>query len=180
MTYSESAAIVYRITSAYPQFTRQMTDEMIADMTKEWHENLKNLSSDRVMEAVTMLVSEQKWMPALSEVIAKILDLQLGTESEIIRALDREISASSSCIIFGQVTEEQIEGYERLTPFQKLIVKSPYEFNIWLTRDYEWKEERVLRVKREVQFGGHKNLNQIETDFDIFKALEDRKHGQDQ
>lgn len=182
MTNKETIAIVYRLLGSYPTMSRHLTDEMVEDMIREWHEGLKNVSRDGAMEAVTALVSEQKWMPSLSEVLAKILDMQYGTESDIIRDLDRAISRSSTCIIFGQVTEEQEEGYKRLTPFQKLIIQSPYEFNLWLTKDYEWKEERVKRIKREIQGGGHRDAlsgnQQGKVGFDVFKALEERKNGQ--
>lgn len=181
MTNKETIAIVYRVIGAYPFYTRQFTDEMIEDMIREWHEGLKNIPPDGVMEAVTMLITENQWMPTLAEVIGKILDIQYGTENDIIRDLDRTISRSSNCIVFGQVTEEQERGYERLSPFQKLIVKSPYEFNLWLMKDHEWKEERVRLVKREIQYGKHADyLNgtkqeQIGNDFNVFKALEERK-----
>lgn len=184
MTYNETVAIVYRIIGAYPFYTRHFTDEMIEEMIREWHEGLANIPRDGAMEAVTALVTEQKWMPSLSDIISKILDIQYGTEDDIIRALDKIISRSSNCIIFGQVTEEQERGYEELTPFQKLIIKSPYEFNLWLNKDREWKEERVRLVKREVQNGRHRdylNGNQQErVGFNVFKALEERRNGQDQ
>ena len=180
MTYRETLATVYRVISAYPFFAKHFSDEMIEDMVQEWHEGLKNLPSEGVMEAVTMLVTEQKWLPSLSEVIGKILDVQYGTDKQIIKDLDRRIAGSSTCIIFGQVTEDQVKGYERLTDFQKLIIHSPSEFNLWLTKDYEWKEERVMRVKREIQYGRHQDYlsgNQQEQigNFDVFKALEERK-----
>lgn len=185
MNKNETASVVFRVLSAYPQHSRLITNEMTEAMITEWYEGLKSLPSDSVMEAVTSLVSEMKWMPALSEVIAKIQDLQLGSNADIIRALDRAISSSSNCIIFGQVTEEQERGYEKLTPLQKLIVRSPYEFNVWLTRDCEWKEERVKLIKKEIQFGRHQEyLNgtqqSIGNNFDIFKALEERRHGENQ
>lgn len=185
MTYNETAAVVYRIVSAYPSQARLMKTEMLEDMIREWHQSLKRLPTDGVMEAVTLLISEQKWMPVLSDVISKILDVQYGTENDIIRNLDRAISKSSNCIIFGQVTEEQEQGYEKLTPFQKLIIHSPYEFNLWLNKDREWKEDRVKRVKREIQNGRHQDyLNgnqQGQVGFNVFKALEERKrNGQDQ
>ena len=92
------------------------------------------------------------------------------------------ISRSSTCIIFGQVTDEQMQGYERLTNFQKLIVRDPREFNLWLTKDREWKEDRVRLVKREIQFGRHRGfLEDKQPDkvgFNVFKALEERKGGQ--
>ena len=181
MTNKETIAIVYRVISAYPFYTKHLTDEMVEDMIREWHEGLRSLPADGVMEAVTMLITEQKWMPTLAEVIGKILDIQYGTDADIIRGLDRVISRSSNCIIFGQVTEEQEEGYKKLTPFQKLIVQSPYEFNLWLTKDHEWKEERVKRIKREIQGGGHRDAlsgNQQGTvGFNVFKALEERENG---
>ena len=181
MTNKETIAIVYRVISAYPFYTKHLTDEMVEDMIREWHEGLRSLPADGVMEAVTMLITEQKWMPTLAEVIGKILDIQYGTDADIIRGLDRVISRSSNCIIFGQVTEEQEEGYKKLTPFQKLIVQSPYEFNLWLTKDHEWKEERVKRIKREIQGGGHRvalSGNQQGTvGFNVFKALEERENG---
>lgn len=186
MKYSETVAVVYRITSAYPSQARLLSNEMIEDMIREWHQSLKTLSPDYVMEAVTALVAEQKWMPSLSEVIGKILDAQYGTDYDIIRALDKIISRSSTCIIFGEVTDEQEEGYAKLSPFQQLIVKSPYEFNLWLTKSIEWKAERVRLVKREISHGRHMDyLNgnqpkQLGDGFDVFKALEERKHGQDQ
>lgn len=135
--------------------------------------------------AVSNLITEQKWMPTLAEVISKILDIQYGTEQDIIRDLDRQISRSSNCIIFGQVTEEQEQGYARLSNFQKLIVKSPYEFNLWLTKDHEWKEERVKQIKREIQTGRHQaylngQQDRLNHNFDVFKALEERKHGNQQ
>lgn len=157
MTYNETAAVVYRIVSAYPFYSRNFTDGMLKDMIDEWHEGLKSIPADGVMEAVTTLITEQKWMPSLSEVIEKILDIQYGTENDIIRDLDRTITNSSTCIIFGRVTEEQMKGYEKLTPFQRLIVRSPYEFNRWLMQDYEWKADRVRLVKREIQFGKHQD-----------------------
>ena len=180
MTKRETIALVYRVISAYPFYTKHMTNEMIEDMIREWHEGLRSLSSDGVMEAVTALITENKWMPTLAEVIGKILDIQYGTEADIIRGLDRAITHSSAYIIFGQVTDEQVEGYERLTPFQKLIVKSPYEFSLWLTKDHEWKEERVMRVKREIQYGRHRDAlegkQQDKVGFNVFKALEERKN----
>ena len=184
MTYNETAALIYRVISAYPFYSRQITNEMLDAMIREWHEGLRALPPDGVMEAVTALTTENKWMPTLAEVIGKILDIQYGTEADIIRGLDRAISHSSNCIIFGQVTDEQIQGYEKLSPFQKLIVKSPSEFNLWLTKDHEWKEERVMRVKREIQYGRHRDAlegkTQDQVRFNVFKALEERKHGQDQ
>lgn len=185
MTYNETASIVYRVVSAYPFYARNISEQMLENMVREWHEGLKPMDNAGVMEAVTTLTTEQKWMPSLSEVISKILDMQYGTNDAIIRSLDRAIRMSSPCIIFGQVTEEQEQGFSRLSNFQKLIVKSPYEFNLWLTKDYEWKEERVMRVKREIQFGRHQDyLNgkqeYLEEGFDIFKALEERKHGENQ
>ena len=173
MTKRETIAVVYRVIGAYPQYARHFTDEMIEDMIREWHEGLANLPPDGVMEAVTSLITEQKWLPSLSEVISKILDIQYGTEDAIIGALDRAITKSSNCIIFGQITEEQEQGYERLTGFQKLIIKSPYEFNHWLTKDYEWKSERVRQVKREIQYGRYKG--QLNSGFNVFKALEERR-----
>lgn len=155
MTYNETLAIVYRVIGAYPFYAKQFSDETIEGMVDEWHEGLKTLPPDRVMESVTSLVTEQKWMPTLSEVIGKILDVQYGTDNEIIKSLDRAISRSSSCIIFGQVTEEQERGYEKMSNFQKLIIRSPQEFNLWMTKGHEWKEERVKRVKREIQQGQH-------------------------
>lgn len=181
MTKKETVAVVYRVLSAYPFYSARITDDMIEDMIREWHEGLRSLPADGVMEAVTMLITEQKWMPTLAEVIGKILDIQYGTDADIIRGLDRVISRSSNCIIFGRVTEEQEQGYEKLTPFQKLIVQSPYEFNLWLTKDHEWKEERVKRIKREIQGGGHRDAlsgNQQGTvGFNVFKALEERENG---
>lgn len=174
MTKRETIAVVYRVIGAYPQHVRHFTDEMIEDMIREWHEGLANLPSDGVMEAVTTLTTEQKWMPSLSEVISKILDIQYGTEDAIIDELDRAISKSSTCIIFGQVTEEQEQGYEKLTSFEKLIIKSPHEFNRWLTKDYEWKSERVRQVKREIQYGRYKGQLNGRSDFNVFKALEER------
>lgn len=181
MTNRETIAIVYRVIGAYPFYTRHFTDEMVEDMIREWHEGLKNIPPDGVMEAVTMLITENQWMPTLAEVIGKILDIQYGTENDIIRGLDRVISRSSNCIIFGQVTDEQEQGYEKLTPFQKLIVKSPYEFNLWLMKDHEWKEDRVRLVKREIQYGKHRDYlegrqpDALGNGFNIFKALEERK-----
>ena len=185
MTYNETAAIVYRVVSAYPFYARNISDEMLKNMVREWHEGLANLPPDGAMEAVTTLIMEQKWMPSLSEVITKILDMQYGDNAKIIRDLDRAITHSSAYIIFGQVTEEQVQGYEQLTPFQKLIVRSPYEFNRWLMQDHEWKEERVERIKREVSYGRHTEyLNgkqQEQVGFNVFKALEERgKNGQNQ
>lgn len=184
MTNKETIALVYRVISAYPFYAKHLTDDMIEDMIREWHEGLKHMDREGVMEAITALTMEQKWMPTLAEVISKILDIQYGTEADIIRDLDRTISRSSNCIIFGEVTEDQERGYQNLTPFQKLIVRSPSEFNLWLMKDHEWKEERVKRVKRDVSYGRHTdylNGNQQEKiGFDIFKALEERKHGQDQ
>ena len=182
MTKKETIAVVYRVLSAYPFYAKHINDEMVEDMIREWHEGLKNIPRDGVMEAVTALITENKWMPTLAEVIGKILDIQYGTESDIIRVLDRMISRSSNCIIFGQVTEEQVEGYEKLTPFQKLIVKSPYEFNLWLMKSHEWKEERVRQIKREIQYGRHKDALEGgqasltgNGNFNVFKALEERK-----
>lgn len=182
MTYNETAAVVYRIVSAYPFFAKNITSEMLKSMVREWHEGLKSLPPEGVMEAVTMLITEQKWMPTLSEVIGKILDVQYGADNDIIRKLDVAVRRSSTCIIFGQVTEEQIEGYNKLTLFQKLIIRCPEEFNLWLQKDYEWKEERVRRIKREVQSGKHMDyLNGKQPErikFDVFKALEERKQVQ--
>ena len=182
MTYNETAAVVYRIISAYPFYARNISNEMLNDMIREWHEGLSNLPPDGVMEAVTALVTEQKWMPSLSEVITKILDIQYGNDSDIIRKLDRAISRSSTCIIYGQVTEEQVKGYEKLTPFEKLIIRGPDEFNLWLTRDHEWKEERVSKIKREIAYGRHTEYltggHYLENNgFDVFKVLEERKKG---
>lgn len=179
MTYNETAAVVYRVVSAYPFYARNISDEMLKNMVREWHEGLQHLPPDGVMESVTALITEQKWMPSLSEVISKILDMQYGTDQNIIRQLDRAISHSSNYIIFGQVTDEQREGYNQLTPFQQLIIQSPYEFNLWLTKDHEWKEERVKRVKREISYGRHteylNGTQQQRVGFDVFKALEERK-----
>ena len=185
MTYNETAAVVYRVVSAYPFFAKNITDEMLKNMVREWHEGLASLPSDGVMNAVTLLITEQKWMPSLSEVIGKILDVQYGTDNAIIRDLDSAISSSSTCIIFGQVTDAQRSGYEKLSNFQKLIIRDPYEFNLWLTKDYEWKEERVKRIKREIQCGRHTAYltGQPErVSFDVFKALEERRalNGQQQ
>lgn len=183
MTYNETAAIVYRVISAYPFYARQFTEDMVKNMVREWHEGLKNTPRDGAMEAVTALVAEQKWMPTLSEVIAKILDMQYGSDSDIIRELDRIISRSSNCIIFGQVTDEQKQGYEKLNAFQRLIVKSPYEFNLWLNKDHEWKQERVRQIKRELQHGKHSSFlngaEQGQVGFNVIKALEERTHGKD-
>lgn len=179
MTNKETIAVVYRVISAYPFYTKHLTDDMVEDMIREWHEGLRSLPADGVMEAVTILITEQKWMPTLAEVIGKILDIQCGTDADIIRGLDRAISRSSNCIIFGRVTEEQERGYEQLTPFQKLIIHNPAEFNLWLNKDYEWKAERIKQVKREIQYGRHRdylNGNQQEkVGFNVFKALEERK-----
>lgn len=179
MTYSDTMAIVYRILGSYPTMSRHLSDEAVEDMIREWHEALRNVSRDGAMEAVTALVAEQKWMPALSEVLGKILDMQYGDDEKIIKELDRAISRSSNCIIFGQVTDEQKEGYENLTPFQKLIIHSPYEFNLWLNKDYEWKADRVKQIKREVQYGRHKDALEgkqpEKVGFNVFKALEERK-----
>ena len=184
MTNKETIAIVYRLLGSYPATSRHLTDEMVEDMIREWHEGLKNVSHDGAMEAVTALVSEQKWMPSLSEVIGKILDMQYGEDSVVIRDLDRAVSRSSNCIIFGQVTEDQERGYQNLTPFQKLIIRSPSEFNLWLMKDHEWKEERVQRIKREVSYGKHRDALEGKStgcvNFNVFKALEERKNGQDQ
>lgn len=179
MTYNETAAIVYRVVSAYPFYARQFTDDMVKNMVREWHEGLRHIDREGAMEAVTALITEQKWMPSLSEVITKILDMQYGDDSFIIRELDRVVACSSNCIIFGQVTEDQERGYENLTPFQKLIIHSPYEFNLWLMKGHEWKEERVRLVKREISFGKHQDaLSGTPNDrigFNVFKALEERK-----
>ena len=181
MTYSDAMAIVYRVLDAYPFYSRNLTNDAVEGMIREWHQGLMNIDRDGAMEAITALISEQKWMPSLSEILGKILDIQYGTDADIIRGLDRVISRSSNCIIFGRVTEEQEQGYEKLTPFQKLIVQSPYEFNLWLTKDHEWKEERVKRIKREIQGGGHRDAlsgNQQGTvGFNVFKALEERENG---
>lgn len=182
MTNKETIAIVYRLLGSYPTMSRHLTDEMVEDMIREWHEAMKNIPRDGAMEAVTALVSEQKWMPSLSEVLAKILDMQYGKDEDIIRNLDRAIRRSSNCIIFGQVTDEQREGYEKLTPFQKLIIHNPSEFNLWLNKDYEWKEERVKQIKREVSYGRHRDALEGKStgcvNFNVFKALEERKNGQ--
>lgn len=179
MTNKETIAMVYRLLGAYPFYARAFTDEMIEDMCREWHEGLKYIDKEGVMEAVSILTSENHWMPTLAEVISKILDIQYGDNAKIIRDLDKAIARSSTCIIYGQVTEEQEEGFKALTPFQKLIVRSPYEFNLWLMRDYEWKEERVSRIKREVSYGKHADYlseaRQEQVGFDVFKALEDRR-----
>lgn len=181
MTKKETVAVVYRVLSAYPFYSARITDDMIEDMIREWHEGLRSLPTDGVMEAVTMLITEQKWMPTLAEVIGKILDIQYGTDADIIKGLDRAISRLSNCIIFGRVTEEQERGYEQLTPFQKLIIHNPAEFNLWLNKDYEWKEERIKQVKREIQYGRHKDYlegNQQErVGFNVFKALKERENG---
>ena len=183
MTYSDTMAIVYRILGSYPTMSRHLSDEAVEDMIREWHEAMRNIPRDGAMEAVTALVTEQKWMPALSEVLSKILDMQYGSDEKIIRELDRAISRSSNCIIFGQVTDEQKEGYEKLTPFQKLIIHSPHEFNLWMNRDHEWKEERVRQIKREVQTGRHNAVLEgkqpEKVGFNVFKALEDRKGGKE-
>lgn len=181
MTYSDTMAIVYRVIGAYPFYTRQFSDEMIEDMIREWHEAMKNIPRDGAMEAVTALIMKQKWMPSLSEVINEILDMQYGEDSFIIRELDRAVSRSSNCIIFGQVTEDQERGYQNLTPFQKLIIRSPSEFNLWLMKDHEWKEERVQRIKREISYGRHTDyLNGARQEalgngFNVLKALEERR-----
>ena len=184
MTYSDTMAIVYRVIGAYPFYTRQFSDEMIEDMIREWHEAMKNIPRDGAMEAVTALIMKQKWIPSLSEVINEILDMQYGEDSFIIRELDRAVSRSSNCIIFGQVTEDQERGYQNLTPFQKLIIRSPSEFNLWLMKDHEWKEERVQRIKREISYGRHTEyLNgtqqeRIGNGFNVLKALEEREKGE--
>lgn len=180
MTKNETAALVYRVISAYPFFSKHITNQMIDAMITEWHEGLRNLPPDGVMEAVTELTTNSQWMPTLADVIAKILDIQYGTENEIITGIDRAIARSSNCIIFGQVTDEQKEGYEKLTPFQKLIIRSPSEFNLWLNKDYEWKEERVKRIKREVSCGKHTDhLSGAKQEalggFNVLKALEERR-----
>lgn len=178
MTNKETIALVYRVISAYPFYSKHFTDEMIEDMVREWHEGLRNIPADGVMEAVTALTTEKQWMPTLAEVIGKILDIQYGTEDKIIQELDSAIARSSNCIIFGQVTEEQEKGYEKLSPFYKQIIHSPYEFNLWLRKDYEWKTERVRQVKREIQ-GGRKLLDGNQrVGFNVFKALGERKHEQ--
>ena len=179
MTYNETAAIVYRIVSAYPFFATHISDQMLENMVREWHEALAPMDSDKTMEAVTALIMKQKWMPSLSEVINEILDMQYGENPFIIRELDRAVSRSSNCIIFGQVTEDQERGYQNLTPFQKLIIRSPSEFNLWLMKDHEWKEERVQRIKREISYGRHTDyLNGarqevLSNGFNVFKALEE-------
>lgn len=182
MTYNETAAIVYRVISAYPFYARQFTDDMVKNMVREWHEGLRHIDREGAMEAITALITEQKWMPSLSEVITKILDMQYGDDSFIIRELDRAVSHSSNCIIFGQVTEDQERGYKNLTPFQKLIIHSPYEFNLWLMKDHEWKEERVQRIKREISYGRHidalEGKSPASVNFNVFKALEERKKGE--
>lgn len=147
---------MYRIVSAYPHQTNRFTSGTIEDMAREWHVGLEHLPTDGVMRAVSKLVAEQKWMPSLSELIEKILDMQYGTDDDVIRELDNVVSGSSTCIIFGQVTEAQERGFERLSDFQKMIIRSPYEFSMWMMKDYEWKAERVLRAKRQMQYGGHK------------------------
>lgn len=184
MTYKETAAVVYRIVSAYPSQARLIEKDMLEDMIREWHQSLKHIQTEGVMEAVTLLITEQKWMPTLAEVIGKILDVQYGTDDDIIRNLDRVIANSSVYIIFGQVTEEQVQGYERLSAFQKLIVRSPSEFNLWLTRDHEWKQDRVNGVKRDIQYGRHMDYLNGKAQaaiggFNVFKALEERSRGND-
>lgn len=182
MTYSDAMAIVYRILDAYPFYSRNLTNDAIEGMIREWHQGLRSIDREGAMQAVTAIISEQKWIPSLSEVLGKILDIQYGEDNKIIQELDRTIRRSSNCIIFGQVTEEQERGYEKLTPFQKLIIHNPAEFNLWLNKDYEWKEERIKQVKREIQYGRYKdylNGNQQEkVGFNVFKALEERKNGQ--
>lgn len=168
MTYNETIALVYRVTGAYPTQAKALTKNMMEDMIREWYEALKALPPNGVMEAVTLLIAEQRWMPSLSDIIGKILDVQYGTEDDIIKGLDRAIRTSSNCIIFGQVTDEQRAGYEKLTDFQKLIIHSPAEFNLWLNKDREWKKDRVRSVKRDMQFG---RLPQLGT----LKALEGGK-----
>ena len=184
MTYNDTMAIVYRVLNAYPFYARNLTNQAVEGVIREWHEGLANVDRDGAMEAVTVIISEQKWMPSLSEVLGKILDIQYGSDEDIIRKLDRAIRSSSNCIIFGQVTEEQEKGYEKLTPFQKLIIHSPYEFNLWLNKDYEWKEERVKQIKREVRYGKHRDAlagkQQQQVGFNVLKALEERKNGKDQ
>lgn len=184
MTYEETAAIVYRIISAYPTQTRGFTENVIKGMAREWHIGLENIPADGVMEAVSRLIAEQKWMPSLAEIIERILDIQYGTDNEIIRQLDNEVIHSSSCMIFGQVTEEQEQGYEQLSPFQKMIIQSPYEFSMWLMKDQEWKLSKVIRAKRGIQYGSHKlsleeNQDKQPHKFDVFKALEERKKHDD-
>lgn len=180
MTYNETLAIVYRIVSAYPSQAKHFTNDVIEGMAREWQIGLEHLPADGVMEAITRIITEQKWMPSLSEVIEKILDVQYGTNEMIVGQLNRKIQASSDCIIFGQVTQDQIDGYEKLTDFEKRIIHSPYEFNVWLNKDYEWKEARVMRVKREIQHGNHKTYltegqgNQIEQGF--IKALAEKNN----
>lgn len=151
MTYNETIAVVYRIIGAYPSQSRLLSKDMVQSMVREWHEALKALPPEGVMEAVTLLIAEQKWLPSLSDVIGKILDVQYGTDDDIITGLDRAIRRSSNCIIFGQVTDEQREGYKKLTAFQKLIIHSPAEFNLWLNKDHEWKRDRVQHVKRHMK-----------------------------
>lgn len=180
MTYNETAAVIFRITSAYPSQARYITKEMTEDMIREWHQSMRHLKSDGVMEAVTALVAEQKWMPSLSDVIGKILDIQYGTEDEIIRGLDRVISDSSTCIIFGQVTEEQKQGYEKLTPLQRLIIKSPYEFNLWLSKDHEWKSERIRLVKRDIQYGKHRGYLNGEQQVKALEGYEKERQNNDE
>lgn len=184
MTYNDTMAIVYRVLNAYPFYARNLTNQAVEGMIREWHEGLANIDREGAMEAVTAIISEQKWMPSLSEVLGRILDIQYGSDESIIGQLDRAIRKSSNCIIFGQVTDEQREGYEKLTPFQKLIIHSPSEFNLWLNKDYEWKEERVKQVKREVRYGKHNDAlegkSPAHVSFNVFKALEERKNGQDQ
>lgn len=173
MNYKETAAIVYRIVSAYPFQARNISDEMLEDMVREWHDALRNIKPDGAMEAVTSLISEQKWMPSLAEIVSRILDVQYGTDDAIITELNRVILRASECIIFGRVTEEQKEGYRKLTDFQKQIINSPYDFNLWLKMGHEWKQNRVQLAKRMVQSG--KALSTYEV-----KALEGEGNGQDQ
>lgn len=183
MTYNDTMAIVYRVLNAYPFYARNLTNQAVEGMIREWHEGLAGIDREGAMEAVTAIISEQKWMPSLSEVLGKILDIQYGSDEQIIRQLDEKILYSSDYIIFGQVTDEQRKGYERLTPFQKLVVRSPAEFNRWLNKDYEWKAERVKQIKREVAYGRHRDALEGKStgnvSFNVFKALEERKNGQD-
>jgi hypothetical protein len=50
---------------------------------------------------------------------------------------------------------------------------------LWLNKDYEWKADRVKQIKREVQYGRHKDALEDKqpekVGFNVLKALEERK-----
>ena len=76
MTYNDTMAIVYRVLNAYPFYARNLTNQAVEGMIREWHEGLSGIDREGAMEAVTAIITEQKWMPSLSEILSRILDMQ--------------------------------------------------------------------------------------------------------